>query len=58
MSYLEFNLIAFDITDDSKTSLQEGSFQSLVLQDCNVFAAGTVRNCIYHHTNMSPETTH
>ncbi|XP_059422267.1 cilia- and flagella-associated protein 43 isoform X2 [Carassius carassius] len=26
--------------DDSKTSLQEGSFRSLVLQDCNVFAAG------------------
>ncbi|KAI2657807.1 Cilia- and flagella-associated protein 43 [Labeo rohita] len=27
-------------TDDSETSLQEGSFQSLVLQDCNLFAAG------------------
>ncbi|KAK9964501.1 hypothetical protein ABG768_005668 [Culter alburnus] len=26
--------------DDSETSLQEGSFQSLVLQDCNLFAAG------------------
>ncbi|XP_043110587.1 cilia- and flagella-associated protein 43 [Puntigrus tetrazona] len=27
-------------TDESKTSPQEGSFQSLVLQDCNIFAAG------------------
>ncbi|CAM4726849.1 unnamed protein product [Leuciscus chuanchicus] len=27
-------------TDDSETSLQEGSFQSLALQDCNLFSAG------------------
>ncbi|XP_077093181.1 cilia- and flagella-associated protein 43 isoform X3 [Siphateles boraxobius] len=27
-------------TDDSEMSLQEGSFQSLALQDCNLFAAG------------------
>ncbi|XP_067277323.1 cilia- and flagella-associated protein 43 isoform X2 [Pseudorasbora parva] len=27
-------------TDDSEILLQEGSFQSLVLQDCNLFAAG------------------
>ncbi|XP_055026578.2 cilia- and flagella-associated protein 43 [Misgurnus anguillicaudatus] len=29
--------------DDSETSLQKGSFQSLALQDCNLFAAGDER---------------
>jgi len=51
-------LLYFYITDDSETSLQEGSFQSLALQDCNLFATGIVRNVIYLHPDNSPETEH